>query len=235
MAPKSRTLPEHITYLAVEGVIGVGKTSLSNRIAYQFNARAVLERAEENPFLSGFYRNRKAFAFQTQLWFLLSRFKQLSETFVQQDLFQPTTVSDYMFAKDRIFASLNLDENEQALYSSISRILEPGIPQPDFVIYLQASTDVLVKRIEKRGRPYEFNIDAAYIDALNQAYNHFFFHYTASPLLIINSNDIDFVNIPQDFEDIMGEVVRTKSGSNYYHPLGSGGRPVIDERKDRQR
>ncbi|MBD3391315.1 MAG: AAA family ATPase, partial [Chitinivibrionales bacterium] len=223
------------TYLAIEGVIGVGKTSLCNRVAYHFNARAVLERAEENPFLTPFYKDRTSYALQTQLWFLLSRFKQLSETFVQQDLFQPATVSDYMFAKDKIFASLNLDENERALHSTISRILEPAIPQPDFVIYLQASTDVLLKRIEKRGRPYEYNIDPAYIDALNQAYNHFFFHYTSSPLLIINSNDIDFVNLPRDFEDIMDEVAKTKSGSNYYHPLGSQRKPGIDDKKGRAR
>jgi deoxyadenosine/deoxycytidine kinase len=221
MSEKIRKLPDHMTYLAVEGVIGVGKTSFCNLIASRYNARMLFERADENPFLTGFYKDRKSYAFQTQVWFLLSRFKQLSEAFVQQDLFQPATVSDYMFAKDRIFASLNLDENEQSLYTSISRVLDPAIAHPDFVIYLQASTDVLLKRIEKRGRPYEFNIDASYIDALNQAYNHYFFHYNNSPLLIVNCNDIDFVSNPGDFEDIMRESFRTKNGSQYYHPMGS--------------
>jgi deoxyguanosine kinase len=235
MNSKPLKLPQHIAYLAIEGVIGVGKTSLCRKMAERFNSRPVLERAEENPFLTSFYKNRKAAAFQTQVWFLLSRYKQLSETFVQQDLFHSSTTSDYMFAKDKIFASLNLDENELALYNSISRVLEATIPQPDFVIYLQASTDVLMRRVERRGRPYEFNMDADYMEALNQAYNHFFFHYTASPLLIIDSNDIDFVNNPQDFEEIMTALVQTRSGSNYYHPLGSGSRGLLDDRKDRNK
>lgn len=232
MSAKTNTFPDHVSYLAIEGVIGVGKTSLCNLIALQCNARALLERADENPFLGGFYKNRKAYAFQTQVWFLLSRFKQLSEAFVQQDLFQPHLVSDYMFPKDRIFASLNLDENEQSLYNGIARMLEPQVVQPDFVMYLQASTEVLMKRIEKRGRPYEFNIDPGYIDALNEAYNHFFFHYAASPVLIINCNDIDFVNNPADFDDIMQEIRQMKSGCKYYHPLGSAPRPLPLERKD---
>lgn len=216
-----KKLPEHMAYLCVEGVIGVGKTSLCDLLEKTFNARVIRELAEENPFLTNFYHNRKSYAFQTQLWFLLSRYRQMSEIFAQQDLFHYGTVSDYMFAKDKIFASINLDENELVLYNNISNIIEQGIPQPDFVIYLQASTDVLMERIESRGRPYEKNMDYMYVDNLNKAYNHFFFHYTSSPLLIINTNEIDFVNNSDDMEEIVRQMSITKTGCNYYHPLSS--------------
>ncbi len=221
MPEKSRRLPPTIRTLAVEGVIGVGKTELCTILAEQINACLVLDSADDNPFISKFYKNRTHFAFQTQLWFLLARYKQFSETLLQQDLFHDGVVIDYLFAKDRIFASVNLDENEFALYSSVARVLDKDIPRPDYVVYLQASTETLMKRIEKRGRPFEFNMDVHYIEALNRAYNHFFFHYTASPLLIINTNAIDFVANEKERDEVIDQILEGKPGSNFYQPLGS--------------
>jgi deoxyadenosine/deoxycytidine kinase len=151
----------------------------------------------------------------------VSRFKQLTEALFQQDLFHQTTVADYLFAKDGIFASVNLDETEYSLYATVASILEKDIPRLDFVVYLQATTDALMKRIEKRGRPYEFNMDRHYIDQLNMAYNHFFFHYTASPLLIINTSNIDFVNNLDEREEVIDQIVNIKPGCNFYQPLGA--------------
>ena len=228
-----KKLPEHINYLCVEGVIGVGKTSLCNLIANEFNSRLILEAAEENPFLHEFYKNRQSAAFQTQLWFLLSRYRQLTENFAQQDLFHRAIISDYIFAKDNLFASINLDENEMAIYNSISSILEKNVPKPDFVIYLQASTGALIRRIEKRGKSYEININRNYIETLNQAYNHFFFHYKDSPVLIVNTDDMDYVNNRADFDVIIEQIFLTKWGSNYYRPLGSQDRAIIDEKREK--
>ncbi len=222
--------PSHVSYLCIEGVIGVGKTSLCRLLGERFDARLVMEEVDDNPFLSRFYSDRRSFAFQTQLWFLLSRYKQISVMVAQQDLFHSMTISDYMFAKDRIFASMNLQDDELALYNNIARVLETSIPRPDLVVYLQASTDVLLKRIEKRGRSFEFNMDREYIDTLNQAYNHFFFHYTSTPLLIIDTNDIDFVKDMGDLEELVEQIVNAKIGTNFYHPLGSKNRHAIEER-----
>lgn len=224
-------LPRNVRHLAVEGVLGVGKTALCNLLSQRLGARLVLEEGEENPFLPKFYRNRKSFAFQTQLWFLLSRYRQLSEAFTQLDLFQEITILDYMFAKDRIFASINLDDNELALYNRIASILEHSVPGPDYVVYLQASTDVLVKRIEKRGRTFESSVEKGYIDLLNQAYNHYFFHYTDSPLLIINTNEIDFVEYEGDLDEVVKEICKAAPGSNYYQPPDSKTRTFFDNRK----
>jgi len=221
----------HFNYLCIEGVIGAGKTSLSYLLAERFNARTVLEEAEENPFLTKFYADRRMFAFQTQLWFLVSRYKQLSMMVAQQDLFHQVTISDYIFAKDRIFANINLDEDELILYNQLTRVMESSIAQPDLVVYLQTSTDVLLKRIEKRGRAYEYNMDRDYIDLLNQAYNHFFFHYNSTPLLIINTNDIDFVNNTDDFEEIVEQIVRARNGTSYYQPMGSRDKTLLVERR----
>jgi deoxyguanosine kinase len=216
------TLPDHIHHLAVEGVIGVGKTTLCRLLANSFNARLVLEQADENPFLHKFYRQRSNYAFQTQLWFLVSRYRQFSEAFIQQNLFHPVIITDYMFAKDRIFASINLDEDELSLYDTIARSLERDIPKPDFVVFLQASTEILLKRIEKRARPYEFAIDPAYIDVLNEAYSHFFFHYTDSPVLVINTSDIDFVAREHDLEVLIEQIAEAKPGANFFHPISNG-------------
>ncbi|MDR2579053.1 MAG: deoxynucleoside kinase [Chitinispirillales bacterium] len=228
---KELKLPPHVNYLCVEGVIGVGKTSLCKLLAQHLSARLVLEEVEDNPFLPKFYADRRTHAFQTQLWFLLARHRQLSQTIAQQDLFHCAVVSDYMFAKDYIFASMNLEDDELALYTSVSRALATAIPHPDLVVYLQASTDTLLKRIEKRGRLYETNIDAQYIDDLNKAYNSFFFHYTASPLLIINTNEIDFVDDMRDFYEVIEQIANAKAGTNIYNPLGLKDKMIIYENR----
>ena len=226
---KELKFPSHINYLCIEGVIGVGKTSLCGLLGQQLGARLVLEEVEENPFLSNFYANRRSYAFQTQLWFLLSRHRQLSEMIAQQDLFHSVTVSDYTFGKDRIFAGMNLLDDELALYGNISQMLQTTLPQPDLVVYLQASTDMLLKRIEKRGRSYEADIDAAYIDDLNKAYNSFFHCYDASPLLVINTNEIDFVDDTRDFFEIIEQIVNMEGGTSIYNPMGARDRMIIEE------
>jgi deoxyguanosine kinase len=231
MSTRSLRLPHNIKHVSVEGVLGVGKTALCRILADRCDARLVLEEGEENPFLPKFYKNRKSFAFQTQLWFLLSRYRQLSEAFVQLDLFHDVTVFDYMFAKDRIFAAVNLDENELALYNNIVTVLEERVPMPDYVVYLQASTEVLCRRIEKRGRPFESGVDADYIDLLNQAYNHYFFHYTDSPLLIINTNDIDFVENEADLDEVLREICKALPGSHFFQPPDTRTKNQLRERK----
>ncbi|KMQ50964.1 Deoxyadenosine kinase [Chitinispirillum alkaliphilum] len=223
-------LPSYLNYVCIEGVIGAGKTSLCKLLSDRFDARLVMEEVDENPFLSKFYTDRESFAFQTQLWFLLSRYKQLSVMVAQQDLFHQVTLSDYMFAKDRIFANVNLCDDELLLYNNIAGVLEKSTPRPDLIVYLQASTDVLMKRIALRGREFENDIDTEYIDTINHAYNHYFFHYTSSPLLIINTNDIDFVNDIQDLNELIKQIVSVKTGTHYYHPLGSKDRLLVEEK-----
>ena len=204
-------------YIAIEGVIGVGKTSLAHLLAERLNARLVLEKPEENPFLEDFYRNSAAYAFQTQIFFLLSRYKQQKE-FPQQDLFHHITIADYLFAKDKIFAHINLSENELVLYDHIIELMEPGIPKPDLVIYLQSSTDRLMKNIKIRGRDYEKPMTEEYIRTLNEAYNHFFFNYHETPLLVVNSSRIDFVNKEKDLENLIDVITRPICGISYYNP-----------------
>jgi deoxyadenosine/deoxycytidine kinase len=213
-------LVEKRKYIVIEGPIGVGKTSLVNLLAKRFSARRVLEAADENPFLSRFYDDTKRYAFQTQLFFLLSRFRQQQEL-AQQDLFEQSLVCDYLFDRDRIFAYLNLDDNELALYEQIYGILKARIVVPDVVIYLQASTEVLMERIAKRGRPYEKHLSRQYLEELSQAYNHFFFHYSATPLLVINTSVIDFVENPGDLDDLANQIVHAKKGTEYYTPARS--------------
>ena len=210
-------IPYHI---AVEGTIGVGKTSLAKILGERLEAKLILEEFEENPFLVDFYKDPERFAFQTQLFFLLSRYRQQQEL-QQTDLFTKALISDYMFVKDRLFAALNLNDKEMGLYNSVARILEKNVSSPDMVIFLQSDTDRLMLNIKKRGREYEKSIDWKYIDALNQIYNEFFFRYDKSPLLIINTNDIDFVNIKTDLEEII-EFIRTPGeGTRYFNPLKS--------------
>ena len=210
-------IPYHI---AVEGTIGVGKTSLAKILGERLEAKLILEEFEENPFLVDFYKDAERFAFQTQLFFLLSRYRQQQEL-QQTDLFTKALISDYMFIKDRLFAALNLNDKEMGLYNSVARILEKNVSSPDMVIFLQSDTDRLMLNIKKRGREYETSIDWKYIDALNQIYNEFFFRYDKNPLLIINTNDIDFVHNKNDLEEII-EFIRTPGdGTRYFNPLKS--------------
>jgi len=207
-------------YIVVEGPIGVGKSSLVNILSERLKARRVMEIVEENPFLASFYGDRLQFAFPTQMFFLLSRFKQQQDLF-QQDLFSAVTVSDYLFAKDKIFATLTLDRNELSIYDKVFDTLGPRVTKPDLVIYLQARMDVLMARIKKRGREFERSFDSRYLEDLCKAYNDFFFHYTDTPLLVVNTSDIDFVNNPADLEDLLNVVRQTRKGTVHYQPLPS--------------
>lgn len=211
---------ERARYLAIEGPIGVGKSSLATRLAERLGARLVLERVEENPFLAEFYRDKGRYAFQTQTFFLLSRYRQQQEL-AQHELFDRVTVSDYLFQKDRIFASLTLDEAEFALYTEVYNLLRGRIPKPDLVVYLQASTEVLLERITRRGVAYERNFDKDYLERLVGAYNYFFFHYQASPLLVVNTNEVDFVESKEDFERLLKKIGTHDKGTEYFVPLGS--------------
>ena len=204
----------------VEGPIGVGKTTLTRALSKRFGARSVFEIVEENPFLASFYQDRNKYAFQTQLFFLLSRFKQQQDLF-QQDLFSQVTVSDYLFAKDRIFASITLDPNELALYERIYEMLGPRVMKPDLVIYLQARLDVLLTRIKRRGREFERKFDSDYLAELSRTYNDFFHRYDDTPLLVINTSDLDFVDSEKDFEELIRAVGSIRAGTHYYQPLGT--------------
>lgn len=207
-------------YIVVEGPIGVGKTSLVDLLSERLGARKLLEVAEDNPFLPNFYKDPRRYAFQTQLWFLLNRFRQQQEL-LQFDLFRQTLLADYLFAKDKIFAYLTLEDHELSLYERVHALLQVRVPTPDLVIFLQASTEALLERIAIRGKAYEREIDRTYLAELNEAYTHFFFHYAASPLLVVNTSDIDFVNRREDFEDLIRKIGETRAGMHYYVPLGS--------------
>lgn len=202
-------------YIAVEGAIGAGKTSLAKILAEMTQAQLVLENLEENPFLPKFYEDMDNYAFQMQLFFLLSRYGQQREL-LQQDLFYDCVISDYLFAKDRIFAYLNLDEDELILYEKIYGFLNEAIPKPDLVIYLQTSTDTLMDRIKRRGRPYERNITWDYLRELNERYNSFFSYYSQSPLLVVNTDSLDFINNEDDLLDLVEEIKRIRGGKEYY-------------------
>ena len=208
---------KHLYYIAIEGVIGVGKTSFAKILSERMSARLVLEKFEENPFLEDFYIDPERYSFQTQLYFLLSRYRQQMEL-KQVDLFSNLLVSDYMFDKDKLFAHLNLNEKEFVLYNLIAQLLEKEVAQPDLVVFLQASTDRLMANIKKRGRSYEREMSREYIESLNQIYNEYFFRYKDSPLLIINTNDIDFVNNEDDLNELLALLKKPISGTVYYHP-----------------
>ena len=204
-------------YVAIEGVIGVGKTSLSGLLEDRLNAKLVLEKFDENPFLSDFYIDPERYAFQTQLFFLLSRYRQQQEL-RQINVFHNLVISDYMFVKDRLFASLNLDEKEMSLYDSIAKILEKNIINPDLVIYLQADTQRLMERIVMSDREFEKNMSPDYIEGLNQVYNEYFFRFQDCPLLIINTNDIDFVHNEEDLEEVISYIRQPVSGTKFFNP-----------------
>lgn len=211
----------HPRYIAIEGPIGVGKSSLAKILAEQFGARLVKEDASGNPFLERFYEEPRKFAFQTQLFFLLSRYRQQKEL-AQGNLFEQGVVSDYILAKDKIFALINLEEDEVALYEAIYKLLAPTLPHPDLVIYLRARPEVLLQRVRKRGVGYERNISLDYLKTLSDAYNEYFFHYNETPLLVVNTSEIDFVESPRDLEHLVREVKSMKRGTQHYIPLGSG-------------
>lgn len=202
---------DHLHYIAVEGVIGVGKTSLAHPLQQRLNGRLVLEEFEENPFLEDFYRDPEHYAFQTQIFFLLSRYRQ-QEQIMQYDLFEKRMIADYMFVKDRIFATLNLNEKEMKLYNMLATILEKRIIKPDLAIYLKASTRKLMANIRKRGRPYEKHIKEEYIEALNNLYEEFFWNYSTTPLLIINTENLDFVNNESHLQQILVEISKHRTG-----------------------
>lgn len=204
-------------FIAVEGVIGVGKTTFTHALRESLGAREVLEAVEENPFLDSFYSDRSRFAFQTQLFFLLSRFRQQT-ALLQTDLFQSAVVSDYLFQKDRIFASINLGDAEMELYDQILPLLERDLPKPDRVVYLRAELPVLLRRIEKRGRSFERNMDPDYLRALREAYDYFFFHFTAAPLLVVNTDKLNLVDDEAARADLIQRIVSHQKGTSYYNP-----------------
>jgi len=204
-------------FIAVEGVIGVGKSSLARILAEHLNGHLILEEVEENPFLPDFYRDRRKYAFQTQLFFLLSRYRQLS-SLAQHRLFTKTVIADYHFAKDRIFAYLNLSDHELELYERVVSILNEKVSRPDFIIYLQASTDVLLERIRERGRDYELSLDRSYLEELSEAYNHYFFHYIDCPLLVVNANKIDILREGPGLENLLAVIDKPHFGIEYYNP-----------------
>ncbi|MCU0453966.1 MAG: deoxynucleoside kinase [Bacteroidetes bacterium] len=214
-------LPAEIRHIAIEGVIGAGKTTLARMLSERLRARLVLEKFEENPFLPKFYEDPERYAFQTQIFFLLSRYRQQQDLF-QADLFHSHVISDYIFEKDKIFAYLTLQDEELKLYESLLGSIEKNIPQPDLVIYLQSSVDRLMKNIRMRGREMEENMSEEYIRELNEAYNYFFFRYKSAPLLIVRSTDIDFVNKKGDFDDLLNQILRpNKAPVEYYNPSPS--------------
>ncbi len=209
---------EQPRYIAIEGVIGAGKTALSKKLAEKLSAKLVLEEFENNPFLEKFYDDRKRYAFQTQMFFLINRFKQ-QEQFNQEDLFTEYLVSDYFFDKDQIFAYLNLSGEELKLYESVFPLLKRNLRQIDLVIFLQASVDRLIYNIKKRGRSVEKNLTRTYIRELSEAYNNFFFKYSSTPLLIVNTTDIDFVNKEDDFDELFNQIFRKDRGFiEYFNP-----------------
>ena len=211
-----RPLLQHI---AIEGAIGAGKTTLAQMVAENLGGRLVLERFEENPFLPKFYEDPERYSFQTQIFFLLSRYKQQQDLF-QADLFHDFVVTDYIFEKDKIFAYLTLADEELKLYETLLAAIEKNIPTPDLVVYLQCSVERLMSNIRSRGRKMEEKISEEYIRDLNEAYNYFFFRYKASPLLIVRATDIDFVNKKDDFEELLEQVLRpNRAPVEYYNPV----------------
>jgi deoxyadenosine/deoxycytidine kinase len=207
-----------IKYICIEGVIGVGKTSLSKKLVEKYNGKLIKEEFEINPFLEKFYKEREKYAFQAQMFFLVNRFKQL-QYLNQDEIFNNLIVADYAFEKDRIFATVNLSLSELNIYESLYNNLRRELRQPDLVIYLQASIDKLIANIKKRGRKMEKNITREYLSELSSAYNDFFFKYNNTPLLIVNTNEIDFVNNKEDFENLCSAIFKEdRSFIEYFYP-----------------
>lgn len=203
--------------IAIEGSIGVGKTSLARLIVKRLGGRMVEDRVDDNPFLERFYEDAGAYAFQTQLVFLMNRYKQQLQL-NQHDLFADLVVFDYVFARDRIFANVNLGDDELALYERVASELEAKVTAPDLAIYLQASGQVLFDRIQARGRDYERPLSRDYLEVLNDAFNHFFFNYSAGPLLVVNTDAMDFVNDERHFVDLLTRLTEPVVNTEFYVP-----------------
>lgn len=204
-------------YIVIEGPIGVGKTTLANRLAQSFGSDLLLEGAHENPFLEKFYENPKAAALPTQLFFLLQRARQL-KAMRQDDMFNPVRVADFLIEKDRLFAELTLDADELDLYEQVYSGLTIDVPRPDLVVYLQAPVEVLLERIQKRGLKHEHFIEAAYLQRLCDSYIQFFYQYNNAPLLIVNAADIDFANNDDDYQLLRQQIIEVQSGRHYFNP-----------------
>ena len=211
---KGRTPP---AFIAVEGSIGVGKTTLAKKLAASFNYAVLLEEAEENPFLEKFYQRRKQAALATQLFFLFQRTQKIQDI-RQADIFEPARVTDFLIEKDPLFARINLDRDEYQLYDKVYKQLTIDAPKPDLVVYLQASTDVLLSRIENRGLAIERNIDRGYLERLNEVYSEFFLYYDDAPLLIVNASEIDLANNAADYKDLVNYLLDIRSGRHYFNP-----------------
>ncbi len=211
---------KNLHYIVIEGPLGVGKTSLARLLAEKLEGETLLEDVEGHPFLTKFYRDPRKYAFQTQIYFLLRRYQQIAEIH-QMDLFKKVVLSDYLFEKDRIFARINLDDQEFWLYEQLFQLLHRKTVVPDLVIFLQARTDVLLERIRKRGRKFEKGVHPDYIESLNDAFNSFFFHYQDSPLLVIDASEIDFVHVPEDLDNLVAQIRNMEGGTQYYVPLAS--------------
>lgn len=207
-------------YIVVEGPIGVGKTSLAKRLAKSFASDLILEQAEENPFLAGFYSNRRQSALPTQLFFLFQRAKQI-EQIRQRDLFSPVRIADFLLQKDRLFAELNLDPHEFGLYQQVADTLDLDPPAPDLVVYLQAPAEVLRKRVASRGIPYEQMIEPEYLERLGEAYARFFYDFDAAPLLIVNAASIDPIHRESDYQELLQTILRVKHGRHFFNPAGA--------------
>jgi deoxyguanosine kinase len=205
------------SYIAIEGPIGVGKTSLAQALGLRIGARIVLEDTDSNPFIARFYQDPEKYAFPVQLYFLLTRYNQQRQL-AQQDLFAQATVTDYLLAKDRIFARLNLDPDELVLYEGVYRLLDGQLAKPDLVVYIRARVEVLAERLRKRNRTFERHISLEYLERISAAYRDFFFYYDETPLLVVDSSEIDFVGDSGDLEDLLREIDRTSTGSHYYVP-----------------
>jgi deoxyguanosine kinase len=208
-----------LRHLAIDGPIGVGKTSLVELLARRFRGTKILEDVD-NPFLGDFYKKKKGAAFQTQLFFLLSRYQQQQEI-AQIDLFTNLVVADYHFPKDKIFACINLDDSELLIYDRLYTLLSESVRKPDLVIFLQGSIETCLKRIKKKTRTLEKAVTPEYLAQLIEAYNYYFYHYDETPLLVVDTNEIDFVNRPGDFEDLVGQIQKAKKGVQYYVPAAS--------------